>query len=198
MKKILLSALATTLLIGTPAFADEIVDQLNATIKAYEGKDYKGAMNELKFITAQLQELDAAENQKLLPAPLEGWSLEKSNDNAGQAMMGMLGGGTTMNATYVKNDEKVEIQILANSPMLAMMSVTITNPALMASNPNTKPYRYKNNNGMIETKERGVEISILVGGQILLKLTGQNLTDQSVIEKYLDAIDLKELKNSLL
>ena len=198
MKKILLSTLASLTLVSTVTFADEIVDQMNEAIKAYQEKDYKGAMDELKFITAQLQKLDAAENQKLLPEPLEGWTLEQSNDDGGQAMMSMLGGGTSMQATYRKGNESVEIQILANSPMIAMMSMAMNNPALMASDPNTTPYRYKRNKGMKQTEGTNTEISLLISGQVLLKLSGDNLKDDSVLEKYLDKIDLKELKSSLL
>ncbi len=198
MRKILLSTLASITLLSTSTFADEIVNQMNEAIKAYQEKDYKGAMDELKFITAQLQKLDATENQKLLPAPLEGWSLEKSKDDGGQAMMSMLGGGTSMQATYRKGNEKVEIQILANSPMIAMMSMAMSNPALLASDPNTTPYRYKRNKGMKQKEGTKTEISLLISGQILLKLSGDNLKDDSILEKYLDAIDLKALKNSLL
>lgn len=198
MKRILLSTLASITLLSTSTFADEIVNQMNEAIKAYQEKDYKGAMDELKFITAQLQKLDATENQKLLPAPLEGWSLEKSKDDGGQAMMSMLGGGTSMQATYRKGKEKVEIQILANSPMIAMMSMAMSNPALLASDPNTAPYRYKRNKGMKKKEGTKTEISLLISGQILLKLSGNNLKEDSILEKYLEAIDIKALKNSLL
>ncbi len=198
MKKILLSTLASMTLLSTSTFADEIVNQMNEAIKAYQEKDYKGAMDELKYITAQIQKLDATENQKLLPAPLEGWSLEKSKDDGGQAMMSMLGGGTSMQATYRKGKEKVEIEILANSPMIAMLSMAMSNPALMASDPSTTPYRYKRNKGMKKKEGTKTEISLLIAGQILLKLSGNNLKDDSILEKYLEAIDIKALKNSLL
>jgi hypothetical protein len=196
MKKILFSTLASFTLLSTYTIADEIIDQMKEAIKAYEEKDYKGAMDELKYVTAQLQKLDAAENQKLLPAPLEGWSVE--NNNEGQAMMSMLGGGTSMQATYTKGSESVDIQIIANSPMIAMMSMAISNPALMAADPSTEPYRYKRNKGVKKKEGSTTEISLLIAGQILLKLEGQNLTDESILEKYLDGIDIKELKNNLL
>jgi len=198
MKKILLSTLTTIVLLSTPAMADEILEQMNEAIKAYQDKDYKGAMDELKFITAQLQKMDAAENQKLLPAPLEGWEVTQG-DNGGQAMMSMLGGGgTSMQATYTKGQESVEIQILANSPMISMMSMAISNPALMASDPNTSPYRYKRNKGMKKKDGNNTEVTLLISGQIMIKLTASQLSNDAVLEQYLDLIDIKKLKNELL
>lgn len=198
MKKILLSTLTTIVLLSTHAMADEILEQMNEAIKAYQDKDYKGAMDELKFITAQLQKMDAAENQKLLPAPLEGWEVTQG-DNGGQAMMSMLGGGgTSMQATYTKGQESVEIQILANSPMISMMSMAISNPALMASDPNTSPYRYKRNKGMKKKDGNNTEVTLLISGQIMIKLTASQLSNDAVLEQYLDLIDIKKLKNELL
>jgi len=198
MKKILLSTFATLALMQSTLHADSITEQLTEVIKAYEDKDYKGAMDELKFITAEIQKLDANENQKLLPAPLEGWKVE-AGDNGAQAAMSMLGGGgTSMNATYSKGEESIEIQILANSPMLAMMAMSINNPALIASDPKTSPYRYKRNKGIKKVEGKNTEITLLIAGQIMIKLDGENLSDDKVLEAYLDTINIKKLKMDLL
>ena len=200
MKKTLLSTLIALALISTSALhADEITDQMAEAVKAYQDKDYKGAMDELKFITAQLQKMDATENQKLLPEPLKGWKKEESQ-NGSQGMMSMLGGGggTSMQATYKKDRESIEIQIMANSPMISMMSMSISNPSLMAADPSVSPYRYKRNKGMKKKNGKNTEITLLVSGQIMIQLKGSNLIDDAVLEQYLDTIDIKELKNSLL
>jgi len=198
MKKILLSTLTTMALLTTSSYADEIMEQMNEAIKAYQDKDYKGAMDELKFITAQLQKMDAAENQKLLPDALEGWKKQESQNGSQGAMSMLGGGGTSMQATYTKDKESIEIQIMANSPMIAMMSMAISNPALMAADPNTTPFRYKKNKGMKKKNGKDTEITLLVAGQIMIKLTGSQLSDDRVLEKYLDSIDIKKLKMNLL
>jgi hypothetical protein len=198
MKKILLSTLTTLALLTTAVTADEIIEQMNEAMKAYQDKDYKGAMDELKFITALLQKLSAAENQKLLPKPLEGWKKQESR-NGSQGGISMLGrGGTSMQATYKKDRESVEIKIRANSPMIAMMSMAITNPALMASDPRLTPFRYKRNKGVKKKEGNVTEITLLISGQILVQVKGRNLKDDTVLEQYLDKIDFKELKSSLL
>lgn len=199
MKKTLFSTLtALALFTASSLHADEIKEQLNEATKLYEEKDYKGAMDELKFITAQLQKLDAEENQKLLPQALEGWK-KQENKNSSQSGMAMLGGGgTTMEATYTKESERIEIQMMANSPMISMLSMAISNPALMAASADTKPFRYKKNKGMKKSNGKNTEITLLIAGQILLTLKGSNLKDASILDQYLDTIDIKKLKSELL
>lgn len=199
MKKILLSTLTTLALLSTSMHADTIMDQMNEATKLYEEKDYKGAVDELKYITAEIEKLAADENQKLLPEALEGWKKQESQ-NGSQGMMSMLGGGggTSMQATYTKEQESVEIQIMANSPMISMMSMAISNPSLMAADPSTTPFRYKKNKGMKKKNANDTEITLLIAGQIMIQLKGLSLKDDAVLEQYLDKIDIKELKNSLL
>jgi hypothetical protein len=199
MKKTLLSTLTTLALLSTSVNADAILDQMNEATKLYEEKDYKGAVDELKYLTAEIQKLAADENQKLLPEALEGWKKQESQ-NGSQGMMSMLGGGggTSMQATYTKEQESIEIQIMANSPMISMMSMAISNPSLMAADPSTSPFRYKKNKGMKKKNGNDTEITLLIAGQIMLKVTGSNLKDAAVLEQYLDSIDIKKLKGELL
>jgi len=199
MKKILLSTLTALAILSTSSlYADTITEQLNEVIKMYEDKDYKASMDELKFITAEIQKLDAAQNQKLLPKPLEGWKVEVGDSGTQMAMSMLGGGGTSMQSTYTRGKESIEIQIMANSPMLAMMAMAINNPALMAADPSSSPYRYKRNKGVKKKEGSRTEITLLISGQIMIKLDGENLSDDAILEQYLDAIDIKKLKMNLL
>jgi hypothetical protein len=199
MKKILLAGmLVLPTLISTPVWADKITDQINDGLKAYEEKDYKAAIDELKFVTAQLQKLEAAENQKLLPPALEGWTLKKIDNSSNQMVMSMMGGGASMKASYRKKQERVDIEIVANSPILAMMRMMMNNPAMMAGKADTEPYRYKRIKGMKKTGKTETEITLSIAGQIMLKITGKKLKDAAVLEQYLDAMDMKKLKAALL
>ncbi|MGK0273213.1 MAG: hypothetical protein ACI88H_003892 [Cocleimonas sp.] len=56
-------------LLNTAAYADEISDQITAGLEAYKEQDYKIALEELKFVTAQIEQLNQAEMLKLLPDP---------------------------------------------------------------------------------------------------------------------------------
>ncbi len=198
MKKLLLAGLVSLpMLMNTPLMADEIEDQIQAGLKAYQDKEYKIAVDELKFAMAQLEKLTHDENKKLLPPALDGWTM-KADDSGAQAAMSMLGGGTTIGANYQRNNEKIHIQIIANSPMIAMVGMMINNPMMAAADENTKPYRYKRIKGIKKTEGSNTEITLLLAGQIMVRLDGENLKDPAVLEQYLDAIDMKKLKMSLL
>jgi len=198
MKKLLFTGLVILpMLMSTALMADEIEDQIQAGLKAYQDKDYKVAVDELKFAMAQLEKLAQNDNKKLLPAVLDGWKME-DDDSGAQAAMSMLGGGTTIGANYVRGNENIHIQIIANSPMIAMVGMMINNPMMAASDKNTKPYRYKRIKGIKKTEGNNTEITLLLAGQIMIRLDGENLKDPAVMEQYLDAIDMKKLKMSLL
>ncbi len=164
-----------------------------------KSKTIKRRVEELKFVTAQLQQLQQAEIQKLMPKALEGWTEKESKDN-NQAAMAMLGGmtGTTMKSEFQRSRERVIIEVMANSPMMQMMSMMLKNPAMMAGQKNTKPYRYKKAKGMIKTENNKTEITLMLAGQILIKATGRQLEDDAVLKEYLEQLDFSKLKEALL
>ena len=199
MKKILIKSLTIlTLLTTSTLVADEVTDQINEGLKAYEEKDYKGAIEELKFALAQIEELKKKENNKLLPEPLDGWTFKESKDDGGAVIMAMFGGGSSMKGTYEKKDERVDVEIVANSPLIAMVNMAITNPAIISNDPDTKLYRYKRIKGIKKKEKESVEITLVLAGQIMIKLTGKKLKDEKVLEKYLDEMDMKKIKEELL
>ncbi len=192
---IAMMSMVTTL--STPVFADEISDQITLGLEAYKEQDYKTAVEELKFVTAQLQQLQQAEVEKLMPKALEGWTEKESKGN-NQAAMSMMGGGTTMKSEFKRDRERVIIEVMANSPMMQMMSMMLKNPAMMAGQKNTKPYRYKKAKGMIKTEKNKTEITLMLVGQILIKATGRQLEDDAVLKEYLEQLDFSKLKEALL
>ena len=89
--KILLIVLA--LGCSSVSIADAITDQLEAALKAYNTGDHRGAMNELKFATADLQQKINNENKQVLPEALTGWTASEAEATSmGAGMMGMMGG----------------------------------------------------------------------------------------------------------
>ena len=199
MKKTLITGLLTLpMLISSPVWADKVTDQINEALKAYEEKDYKAAIDELKYASVALQKLSQAKNQKLLPKPLDGWTAQKVDNSDNQMAMSILGGGSSMKASYKRGKEQVDIEIMANSPMIAMMGMMINNPALAASKKGTESYRYKRIKGIKKIDDKQTEITLLIAGQIMLKVTGKKLKDAAVLEQYLDAMDISKLKAELL
>ena len=183
------------------AFADEISDQIESGLKAYQEKDYKLALDELKYAEAQLQEKVNQENAVLLPEPLEGWEAEDVKTTS----MSMAGGGTMMSRQYKRGKEKLKIEIAANSPLMSMMTMMMKNPMLLSSNPDASPYRYKRAKGMIEIKRNKMDTKLMLAGQILLslELSGMDKADlktkgKEVVKQYLDKMDFAKIKEAFL
>ena len=79
------------------------------------------------------------------------------------------------------------------------------NPMMMASNPDTKPYRYKRNKGMVEIKRNRMDVKLMIAGQILMSLELSGLKKEAlkdkgkeIIEQYLDKMDIPKIKEALL
>jgi len=194
----LLKATILLSLLNTAVYADDISDQITAGLEAYKEQDYKMALEELKFVTAQIQQLNQEELQKLMPQALEGWTEKEGNNRDNQVAMSMMGGGTSMKKEFQRDREKVTVEVLANSPMMQMMTMMLKNPAMMAGQKNTKPYRYKRAKGMIKTEKNKTEINLVLAGQILVKVTGRKLEDDAVLKQYLEQLDFSKLKDALL
>jgi hypothetical protein len=198
MKKLLLTGLVTLpLFMSTAIMADEIEDQIQAGLKAYQDKEYKIAVDELKYAMAQLEKLALNDNQKLLPTALDGWTM-KMDDGTTQTAMSMMGGGTSIGANYTRGSENIHLQIIANSPMISVIGMMINNPMMASMDENTKPYRYNRIKGVKKTEGNKTEITLLLVGQIMIRIDGENLQDDAVLEQYLDKIDMKALKEALL
>ena len=176
--------------------ADDITDQIHSALEAYAQQDYQGAIGDLNYAVARIQETIHTKNAKLLPEALEGWTASEV-ENTGAAMA-MLGGGNSLTRHYTRGPESVEINITANSPWIAGMMQMMSNPMLMAGNPDLKPYRYKRVNGMKESTEGHVEVTLSLASQVMVKVTGDSLSDEAVIEQYLDAMDFEQIQTALL
>ena len=175
MKKSVFTLLITApLLLATPLIADNVTDP-----------------------TAALQKLEAEESKKLLPDALEGWEKKEGDSRGEQMAMGMMGGGSLTTAKYTHDNERVEIQIVANSPMLGTIGMMINNPMFAGSDGN-EPYRYKRLKGIKKKNAYSTEITLLIAGQIMIKIEGHNLKDESVLEAYLDKMDMKKIQAVLL
>ena len=194
--KIAVTVLMAGLLLTAPLTADEISDQISSGLKADENQDYKIALEELKFATAQIQELANQQNAALLPDALPGWTAEEIRNDTGA--MVFAGGGSIMSREYRRDSEEVQLEIIANSPMLNMMSMMINNTMMMASDRNTKPYRFGKLKGMKQTEGGEIEITLLMAGQVMIKATGSQLEDEAVLEEYLGLLDMDRIRDAFL
>ncbi len=192
-----LAALALTLLIPA-ARADEVTDQLDTARKSYEAGDLRSAVQALNFATAKIQEAISDRLLKLLPEPLAGWEAEPAQSEAGG--IAAMVAGTVLSRTYRRPDgAEVEVRLMADSPMMAMMGMMMQTPFLMQSSKEMRVYTNRGNQGMIQHAEGSDawEISLMVGNRIMVQVKGNGLKDQKPVEDYLNAVDLTAVQKAL-
>ena len=183
MRKGLAVCLSAVLLAGVPAGADEIEDAISAALEAYRAGDIAAAKEELDYAQQLLAQVRADTLADFLPEPLEGWTRELSQTAGTTA----FGGGMSASASYQRDGETVEIEILADSQLVAGMAAVFANPALMGAMGRVKRI---NRQKVVITPEG--EIQALVDGRILISVSGSAPIEEK--EAYFTAIDLEGLK----
>ena len=157
MRRILIAALLLPIA-AAPALADDITDELQSAVKKYESGDIAGALDAVRLAETWLLEKQGAELTGVFP-DLPGWEKEVGEYQA--AGMAMMGGGITANCEYTKGDDRMEVTIVGNSPLLAMVSGMVGN-ALMAS---SSGYKIIKVNGMRSAIKHNGEWELMVPHQ---------------------------------
>lgn len=96
-------------------------------------KDYKQAQLSLQDAINDINRMLAADLAKSLPAEINGLKSDGDAD-INTAAMGMVGGGFSITKKYrnaANEQNEAEVQIMANSPLLASMNMYLSNPGMM-------------------------------------------------------------------
>jgi hypothetical protein len=199
MTRIGLSIAATVVALaaGLSARADEVTEQLEAARKAYDAGELRSAVQTLQFAIAKIQEKINTSLRDLLPQPLPGWTTDATEAQSGGIASVIT--GTTLSRRYHRDDgAEVEISVMADSPLLPIMTMVLSSPMLLQSDPNAQIYTYGGERGMIqhETGSDRWEIRLLLGSKILVQVTASGVKDRGPVEAYLKAMDLKALQKA--
>ncbi|MGF1546749.1 MAG: hypothetical protein ACFCUG_05450 [Thiotrichales bacterium] len=183
MKTLLLPLLLSATLAG-PAHADEIVDTINSALKAYKDGDFVVAKEDLDYASQLLAKQKATGLSRLLPKELAGWARKDGDTQALGA--GMFGGGTMASAEYSKGEKNLNIQLMADNPMMAAVAGMFNNPSLMGAAGTQK--RINRQKVMIDSDG---EMTSMIG-KVLVQISG----DASIEDKeaYFNALDIKALE----
>src|SRR5271166_2952045 len=112
--------------VASVAHADDVTDQINEALKAYQNHDTQTAIAALDAATNLLRQSRADALKKLLPAPPPGWTADAAESTA--VSVAMLGGGVTASRVYHNAIQRVEVQLVADSPMLQTVAALIASP----------------------------------------------------------------------
>lgn len=192
--KLKLKIFAVTILAFSPmCYADDVTDSINEGLQQYKDKKYSEAVQSLNYASQLIQQKKGASLEVLLPEPLSGWTAKKAKSQAAGAAM--FGGGLTAERKYKKGSSSVEIQIIADSPMLQSVMMMFTNP-MFATSDGGKLEKVGDQKAIVKfdaDSKRG-DIKIVVANRFLITVEGRDVTKED-LEAYAKAIDYKKLES---
>ena len=185
---ILVTASLITGLYASLALADDVTDQIQEGLKAYEKGDLDTATIALDSASSMIREMQAGGLSNILPEPIDGWTAEDAETSTAGAAM--FGGGLQASRSYRKDDEQVGISIIGNSPMLQAMSMMFTNPAMLGGD--TKLVVIDGRK-VIQDKQAH-SLQAMVNNNFLVSVEGDDLTSDDSVKAYFQSIDFAALE----
>jgi hypothetical protein len=182
------AALLVAVAAASGARADDVTDQINEALKAYQNHDTQTAIAALDAASSLLRQSRAEGLKKLLPPVPPGWTADAAESTAVGAAM--LGGGTTASRTYHNGSQRVEVQIIADSPMLQGMAGLLGSPLAAMGGMKTvviggRRMSYTENDNSYMT---------LVADKVIVKLEGSKETPEPTLKSFIGAIDFAAIE----
>ena len=181
-------AAASLITFTTPAFADEIEDTIKMALEAYQSGDIATAKGELDYVSQLLSQKQSASLGNILPAPFDGWTQEMTGGDAA-AGMAMFGGGLSAGADYQRDGDNVEIQVMADSPLIATMMALFNNPSMAGATGG----KMKRVGGQKVIQTQDGELQAIVHNRFMINVTGSAAADDK--EAYFEAINFDALQS---
>ena len=184
-RQILLTIATLSLLLPAHAKADDVADALAEATRSYQAGHVAAARTAMEEALQLLAQRTAAGLGSALPNALPGWQAEKSETHT--APLGLMGGGSQASRRY-KNatGQDVEVQVVADSPVLAQLGMVMANPAIAGA---MGKLIHVGSQRAIQTNNN--EIQMLVNDRILIMITGNAAIEDKLA--YAQAIDLTKL-----
>lgn len=187
--RILTSTVCALALFAGATQADEITDNLNDAISAYEEGEIQEAVEIVEYVQTLLSKKRSGTLKEVLPEPLAGWTRKEGDVSDNATAMAMMGGGTMVEARYRKEDgTDLNLQIMADTPMIAMMAAQLGNAAIMAQLGEVKRIKRQkvllNNDGGLQA---------LIDNRFFVQMEGRASHEDMLA--YFEALDIKAMKD---
>jgi hypothetical protein len=184
-RQILLAVATLPLLLPASARADEVADALAEATRAYQAGQVAAARTAMEEALQLLAQRTAAELSTALPSALPGWQAQKAESQT--AALGLLGGGSQATRRYTNaTGQYVEIQVIADSPLLVQLGVVLANPVIAGA---MGKLIHIGSQRAIQNSNN--EIQMMVDNRILVMLSGTASIEDKLA--YAQALDLTKL-----
>src|SRR5580658_2010354 len=174
--------LLSLLLAASPAWADDVTDQIHEALGAYDHKDLPTAIAGLEAALNLMRQMRADAYGALLPDAPSGWTADKAETMS--SGMGMAVGGTGATRKYHKGNDTVTVSILTDSPLLQVVSSLAGSGMVGIGGLQT---RIVNGRRTIYMKDEG-SYTTIVGDRVLVRVEGHGQPEDE-LKKFLTAVD---------
>lgn len=170
------------------ATADDVTDQIQEALTAYEKKDFSTAAIALDAASKLVRQQQGEKIAKLLPEPLDGWKIrDRRRRSSGGAI---FGGGVQAKREYQRDRERVTVTLASNSPMLQAMNMMMTNPAFQSGGMKLVIMGGRK----VMQNERENSLQTIVANKLLVNVKGNRRTEPDAVKDYFKAIDFAALE----
>ena len=190
--KIIAASLSVLMLFAVVAVADDVIESLDKARALYEKEQYSQAIIELNFAVGLIKDRQIEAYKDLLYDAPSGWTANAVQSDKGVGQM--LGGGITVSRTYRSPDgQRITVEMITDSPMLAALNMMLANPMLMGNS------RLVVVNGEKAVEEwdsasKGGKLQIMILNRMLITVSGSNLRSREVLYGFAERIDFKKIR----
>ncbi len=187
---------ALLLIVGGSALADDIIDQIDVGKKNYVEGDYAAAITEFEFAINAVRNKLSALFMATMPDPPVLWTAEQAQLSGGTAL---FGGGMMIIREYRerKGRGKVKAELVVDSPMVQAFSAVLANPIMVANEPQAERVRLGEMSALLNwnPENSSGDISLSIGGRVLAKVEGNDLSDKDVLIDLMKTWDMDAVKD---
>jgi hypothetical protein len=174
-------ALGVAIVLG--ARADDVTDQINEALKAYQNHDTQTAIAALDAAANLMRQARAEGLKKLLPPTPPGWSADEAQSTT--VGVAMLGGGITASRAYHNGNQRVEVQIVTDSPVLQGLGALIGSPLATIGGMKTAVIGGRR----MSYTESDHSYMTVVADKVIVRLEGNADTPDATLKSFIGAID---------
>ncbi len=171
--------------------ADDVITSIDEGMEYYREGDYAEAVSSLNYAVQLIQQKKGQSLGKLLPQPLDGWTAEEVQSQAAGAAM--FGGGVTAERKYSKDNSRITIRIVTDSPMLQGVMMMFSNP-MFANADGARMERIGRQKAIVKyaASNQSGNVQMVVKNRFLVSVDGNSVSREELLD-YAKAIDLKKL-----
>ena len=172
--------------------ADEVASRLDTARIAYQKGDLTHAARDAETALRLLQERLGKIFGETLPSLGKSWQAEAVE----VASLGDAGGGLSISRAYTKGDSSLNASLLLDSAEIESSQALL---AQTSSQPNVKKLKIGAEDALLrfDAATVGGEITMVVGGRVILEVQGDNITSADPLIEAANAWNVAKIKTLL-